>query len=610
MEFFRFDKPRAYQDKAIEDIYDAISSGKSILMSAPTGIGKTDAAISAALRCAMEKGLDIIFLTPKISQHRIVVESLNGVNQKFGLGIKFIDMVGKRNLCTNPDVNMLESEAFYKTCEKLTKSGKCPFFSNFQNIKENMPESVTSASSYGHNELFKKCFESGICAYEATAELSKSAKVVIADYAHVLNPSISKRFLRKIEHKLENSIVIWDEAHNIIEHASRYLSSSISSFGINAASKELAQVGSKIDLGYLQFSLGKLAERKLNNAKESFLQKDDLAEITNNAEAAIKQLEEAGIEYIEKTKAKRSYLLHIARFIESWISSDESFARIISKSNKAIKVSLVSLYPESAPQIFEEAYANVFMSATLTPLRMYQQFFGISNSVIKQYGTPFPSSNRLVCIDDSVTTKYKSRSIEEYKRIAERISKVKSAIPGRIAVFFPSFEVLNSTLRYMKGVEVHIQHPSMSSAEIETLLSSFKKSSDSMLFGVLGGSLSEGVDYPKNMLKGVIIVGVPLPKPDLEITAKINYYDKKFGGKGVEYAYVTPAVIKGIQAAGRAIRSEKDKATIIFMDKRYRWSTYYPSMQGLIASGSDYISKIREFWSVDQSTSYSIDKPK
>jgi DNA excision repair protein ERCC-2 len=604
MELFRFDRLREHQEQAISDIYNAISQKKSILMSAPTGLGKTDAAISASLRCALEKNLDILFLTPKISQHKIVVESLNGINQKFMLGLKFIDIVGKRNLCTNPDVNMLESDAFYKTCEKLTKSGKCPFFSNFQNMKENLPESIINASALGHNELFKKCFENSICAYEATAEMAKSAKVVIADYAHILNPSISKRFLRKIEHNLANSIVIWDEAHNIIDHASKYLSSSISTQSINLASKELAQIGSKIDLGYLQFSLNKLAERKLSNTKEAFLQKDDLAEVTSNVESAIKLFNEAGIEYLEKSKAKRSYILHIARFLELWASSNDLFARIISRNNRSIKISLVCLYPESAPKIFSEAYANVFMSATLTPLKMYQQFFGIEDAELKQYGTPFPSSNKLVCIDDSVTTKYTNRSIEEYKRIAEKITNV---IPGKVAVFFPSFEVLNNVMRYMKDVEVHLQRHSMSSTQVDALLSNFKSSNDSLLFGVMGGSLSEGVDYPKNMLKGVIIVGVPLPKPDLEIKAKINYYDKKFEGKGMEYAYIVPAIIKGIQAAGRAIRSEKDKAVIIFMDKRYKWSTYYPSTQGSIVVGENYMAKIKEFWlksqSIDQKSS-------
>ena len=106
MEYFlRFKKARKHQEQMINDIYESLKEGKNILVNAPTGIGKTDAALSASLTFAKEKNIDIFFLTPKISQHRIVVESLLETNKKFNLGIKFVDMVGKQNLCINEKIN-------------------------------------------------------------------------------------------------------------------------------------------------------------------------------------------------------------------------------------------------------------------------------------------------------------------------------------------------------------------------------------------------------------------------------------------------------------------------------------------------------------------------
>jgi hypothetical protein len=37
-----------------------------------------------------------------------------------------------------------------------------------------------------------------------------------------------------------------------------------------------------------------------------------------------------------------------------------------------------------------------------------------------------------------------------------------------------------------------------------------------ILLGVSGGSFGEGIDLPGNLLKGVIVAGLPLARPDLE----------------------------------------------------------------------------------------------
>ena len=139
----------------------------------------------------------------------------------------------------------------------------------------------------------------------------------------------------------------------------------------------------------------------------------------------------------------------------------------------------------------------------------------------------------------------------------------------------------------------------MHSHAVDELLSRFKSSSDSILFGVMGGSLSEGVNYADNLIKCVMIVGIPLPKPDLEINSKIEYMNKKFIGKGRDYAYLIPGVMRAVQAAGRAIRSEKDRAAVIFMDNRYEWSVYKKMISNFIpiSESKDYISELPAFFS-------------
>jgi DNA excision repair protein ERCC-2 len=90
-----------------------------------------------------------------------------------------------------------------------------------------------------------------------------------------------------------------------------------------------------------------------------------------------------------------------------------------------------------------------------------------------------------------------------------------------------------------------------------------------LLLAVQGGSLSEGVDYDDNLLASVVIVGLPLSPPSVEVQSLTDYYERKFGSaKGYEYAYLFPAMNKILQAAGRPIRSERDRAAIVLLEGR------------------------------------------
>ena len=595
---FRFEKQRKHQDKMINDIYASLGEKKSIIINAPTGIGKTDASISASLTYALQNNLNIFFLTPKISQHKIVIDSLRGINEKFKLGLRYIDIVGKRNLCVNEKINYMEGESFYKSCEQLVKNNGCKYY-----IASKDKSRLVGLEEYaqeGHNTFFNKCFSKGVCGYEAMADLAKDSRFIIADYAHFLNPYTKKAFLKRIGHTLENSIIIWDEAHNIINAASSYMNSSLSTYTLSNAEKELASMNSSLDISYMRFMMEKIAEKTLKekNLEEAFFSGEDArSSLTSNINSVSRDLEKAGLEYLTNSKAKRSYLMQISRFLEALSIDSDSTAKIITKKGNEIKMSIISLYPGAALEPLHEAYANIFMSGTLLPLEMYKELFGVETAKIVNYQSPFPSSNKLCIIDTDISTKYEHRSIDQYKRIAAKITNIKNRANGNVVVFFPSFEVLKSVYRYMEVNIDYIQRSEMKSSAVEEMISSFKKSKDALMFGVLGGSLSEGIDYANNVIKGIIIVGIPLEKPNLELTSKIEYINKIFNGKGSEYVYLVPAIIRSVQAAGRAIRSEKDRAFVIFMDKRYDWGIYKSIIKNFITitKSNNYLDSIDEF---------------
>ncbi len=596
---FRFKEIRSSQKEMMDDIHKVLNTGSNILIDAPTGIGKTDASISAALGFAMENGLNVFFLTPKISQHKIALETLSKIKKLFYKNLKFVDIVGKQKLCTNPSVNNNEGEMFYRKCNELIKQGKCIYHKRFKHYLDDaeIPPELSESVFLGHNKMLDASYGFGVCAYEMSMHLAKTSNVIIADYSHILNPKIRVPFLNKISNDLHNSIIIWDEAHNIIESASSYFTSSIENRVINSASEELTLIGSKINLDYLKFSMDSIAKKSLLNKDSSFVEIGEMPDNIIPHQEIQESLTTAGLEYLKKTEAKRSAIIKIAKFIELWSDEDKTLIRIISRKTDTIRLSINCVYPSRALGVFNDAYSNIFMSATLMPLNMYSDMFGISNALTKHYASPFSSANRLALINDSVTTKYADRSVDEYKKIAKNIELISERISGSIAVFFPSFILLNNVKRYMR-FKLYAQRREMRSIETEKFIESFKNDRLSLMFGVMGGSLSEGVDYPKNVIKCIIIVGIPLAPPTLELSARINYLNDKFEGRGSEYGYTIPAMRRVIQAAGRAIRSGTDRATIIFMDKRYKWHIYSSLINSAfgLSTSDNYLNTIEEFW--------------
>ena len=115
----------------------------------------------------------------------------------------------------------------------------------------------------------------------------------------------------------------------------------------------------------------------------------------------------------------------------------------------------------------------------------------------------------------------------------------------------------------------------MKEEEKEEFLSLFKEGGEKTHLGlaVLGGHFSEGIDLTLDKLIGVIIIGVGMPKICLERESIKEYYNS-IGKNGFDYAYVYPGIIKVLQAAGRCIRTEKDKGVVLLLDDRYFTNKY------------------------------------
>ena len=307
--------------------------------------------------------------------------------------------------------------------------------------------------------------------------------------------------------------------------------------------------------------------------------------------------ETVGLEWVERT-ARKSYCLKLAKFLRNWVREEVSAIRILRKKEHYFSLSKKFLDPSVSTTELGKAHSLILMSGTLLPLEMYRDILGLEKkrTMMKAYGSPFSKNNKLNIIVEGITTKYSRRNFEEYEKFAERIDRIAKATPGGTAVFFASYKVLNNVIPLIKTRPIFAQREGMKPREIYEIFKTFSDRGG-LLCAVQGGSLSEGMDYNRGQIKTVIIAGIALEEMGLEVEALIDYYQEKFG-KGWEYGYIYPAVMKAMQAAGRAIRKHTDRAVVVYMDERFKWKNYkklFPEDENFVIS-SEPEKYVKRFW--------------
>ncbi len=582
---FPYKTIRKTQDLMIERVKEVLKDKKSLIIHAPTGIGKTAAVIAPSLSFSLKNNLTTFFITPKHSQHQIAIETLKKIKNEFKVDFKAVDLIGKKWMCPIPGTNSLTSPEFNEYCREVREKETCQFYMNSKNKTYQQLTLKDIKDPLHVEELCKLCEKNNTCPFEMACLLAKEASIIIADYYHILSPSIRDHLFKKANKSLDTSIIIIDEAQNIPSRARDLLTSTLSTYLIELAIKEAKQykftdIIEKIK--NIENALQSLAKKIPIQDTEILIKKEDFYNKIDYYEDLIEELTSIADE-IRQDK-KRSFIGSISNFLDAWPGQDKEFARILSKGflrsgRPFTSLSYNCLDPSLITKpIITNSHSTIIMSGTLTPTDMYQDLLGFENPIKEELQNPFPKENRLNLIVPETTTKFTQRNQDMYKKIADYCSDIANAVPGNIAIFFPSYTLRDAVNNFFTDTckkTTFSEQPNMSKSEKSELLEKFKRYKDqgAVLLGVNAGSFSEGIDLPGDLLKAVLVVGLPLSKPNLQTRTLIDYYDLKYQ-KGWDYAYIFPAITKTLQAAGRCIRSKTDKGVIILLDERYVWNNY------------------------------------
>jgi len=596
--FFAHHELREGQDEMLEDCINALEKNGHHLAAAPTGIGKTAASLAAALEIlSLSDNKKIFFLTGRQSQHRIVIETIKEINASLDFkNVKCVDLIGRQSMCIE-----LDSYSGKCNCEGGISKGKETKYEIFCEEILEKPLHV--------NEVITKSQSKLLCPYKALRNCAKDADVVVCDYNHLFIKNVRESSLPGLGVSLEDIILVVDEAHNLPNRIRKGLERTLTKQTVTHCKYEVEEY-----MGYLQSkseealwelifkSLENLEKNLLkyfvkwkdnigNNTKEKRIYSNELMkifldsmlpnEIYNSNEDALLHFSKMLNKVVVDNDGKELSCWRIAALIDTLIDfEDKKELVIVYNDEKAGKISCHLLDPSiiSKP-IFSKSAGSILMSGTLYPPTMYSDILGLNtlkNVSHNEYTSPFESHNKPISVATNVTTQYRQRGPENTRKICEHIYSVAKETPGHIAVFAPSYKLLDEFVdnEGWPNRLVIKEKSDWKKSEIDQIIPDLEKYRHSkqkiLLAGVFGGKLSEGIDYQNNILDAVVCIGIPVPPPSVFSDALRGFLDNKFGkNKGWLYASTQPAINSVIQAMGRPIRSSKDRAFIILLDSRH-----------------------------------------
>ncbi len=577
---------REGQRDFIEATYRAIKRHQRLLVSAPTGIGKTMSSVYPALRSVGAGLCDRVFyFTAKTVTGNAALDAVRTLANEAPV-LRCIRITAKERSCP---VRRGEP-SLVTNCRKCAFTGYYEGVSYEERRDRALLTLLTKGRVYDTADVENVAATYHLCPYELSLDLSEYCEMIVADYGYLLDTNV--RFRRYFEEERgEKQVFLVDEAHNVPDRAREMYSATLTraeftAFAENARASfpddtELREALCGVETMFSAISA--LCKKNGEMRDEEgvvggcILEK----EVPPFVPDAAVRLRTVCYQYLRRDYEGAMPLFGgmwtaIRSFTDAILRMDERFAFYGEDGPDNTVCRVLCLDPaRMLHEAFQKGESTVFFSATLSPMEYYADVCGSPDAMKLDLPSPFPKENLCLVTVDSVSTRFSQRK-QSYDDVAELITAVTEARPGNYIVYFPSYAYMNAVCRRYLALcpdgRTIMQKQGMSLTERNRFLKMFSaaeaKGESLVAFCVLGGIFSEGIDLAGEKLIGTLIVGMGLPGLSSELNILTEYYDRT-RESGREYAYVYPAMNKILQAAGRVIRGEEDRGVVVLLDDRY-----------------------------------------
>uniref|UniRef100_A0A8D8UYH1 DNA 5'-3' helicase n=1 Tax=Cacopsylla melanoneura TaxID=428564 RepID=A0A8D8UYH1_9HEMI len=519
----------------------------------------------------------------------------------------------RKHTCINDEV-LRSKENINDLCQDLkeTEGKNCRHLASFKKVlPPEMGGKNLIPAVWDIEELVTIGRKHSSCPYYVARELVNTADIVFCPYNYVIDPLIRK----SLELKIDKSIILLDEAHNIEDVSRESASGSFELNDINATLQECEQLGN-IGLPKFKSSLSQWVDANASTKKGtvSWSGSDFVTSFENHGmgpdecdkhfKTCLSQINSSedelpgdNIEFILGLFFKNCDDYHVC--LESAVSLDQGdpmSKRITTFHFWCLNSALMFA------DIRNKARSVILTSGTLGPVDSFQS----------ELGTQFPiklEANHVIDKDQvfigvlgqgpqniPLTAIYKNTLGYDFQdELGRLVLGVCEIVPYGVLCFLSSYSLLDklferwSSTGLMDKIREHKSvfcEPRRNNELEDIMLGYFTAikqaeqnantnttNTGALLFTIFRGKISEGIDFADNYARSVISVGIPFPSvQDEKVKLKKVYNDTHSQKKGLLKGgdwYQIQAFRALNQALGRCIRHRYDWGAILLVDLRF-----------------------------------------
>ncbi|CAI9107909.1 OLC1v1007391C1 [Oldenlandia corymbosa var. corymbosa] len=260
--YFPYDNIYPEQYSYMVELKRALDAKGHCLLEMPTGTGKTIALLSLITSYSLSKKtnpIKLIYCTRTVHEmektlgelkllHNYQLQHLGPEAKMLALGLS-----SRKNLCVNPTVVSAENrDSVDAACRKLTASWvrelaaanpNVPTCSFFENYEKSASEALLPPGVYSLQDLRSFGKAKGWCPYFLARHMVQFANVVVYSYQYLLDPKVAGIISKEMQRE---SVVVFDEAHNIDNVCIEALSVSVRKQTLEGATRNIERMDREI----------------------------------------------------------------------------------------------------------------------------------------------------------------------------------------------------------------------------------------------------------------------------------------------------------------------------------------------------------------------------
>jgi len=552
---------------------------------------------------------------------------------KFGHDLMTVSLGSRKNLCVNPQVNSLKGIArINDKCMDLQKSkakeGGCPWHQPSQSLAAYRDAALAKVQDI--EDLVQLGKNTRTCPYYGTRNAIRSAELVMLPYNLLLQKSardslgINLKGHVIIIDEAHNLIDTITQIHSVsvdtlmVARARAQLQRYFEKYQDRLNSKN-AEYISEILLLLRSMHAYMVTNAQDKNAHRMWKVNDFVAMLRVEhvnlfkldrymQESRIAQKLHGFVEKVAQTETETSDDVFVAKHVSA-LNLVHAFLMSLAQTDKDGRVICTI-----------EAGSTLFKYLLLNPSDVFQQLTGEARCVIVAGGTMEPIADFQNQLFPNVAPKdvvkfqcghvipptslatftlnqgpsnipldftFENRNnVALLDEVGKVIGNLVNVVPDGLVIFFPSYSYMELVVKRWKSTgqleriekkkELFLEPRDANQLEqtlrlysqsIATASSNAKNGA--ILVSVVGGKMSEGINFSDGLGRCVVMVGLPFANlTSVELKEKIEYLNSASPNSGQEY-YENLCMRAVNQSIGRAIRHKQDYATIVLLDHRY-----------------------------------------